>query len=572
MYIKSPYPDPPPLPEVNAHHIFFRRPDQETWPDFTLHINALTKQRVTYREFIKRVEDLATALATPTSEGGAALAGNDEVIGVMMENSSDYIALIHSCITLTVPLALISSYSTPFELKHALNLSKATSLVVDAKFLPIVLPAAQEAGIDPSKVYVGVGHAKGRRSIDDLVSSVRAQGSPFVGVKPAKKDTLAYLVFSSGTSGLPKAVMISHGNLIYSVSQAIVIATVSATVYTPPPPVNPEGLPVVLAFLPIHHTYGLHAYCFRAFLAQSTFVIMNKWDADLALSCIPEHKVSSISLIPSIVHQLVHHPRIAEVDLSSLNSLGSGAAYLPPELGAKLSKLLPQDCQFYEGYGMSEATIAGMGQPQPGALGKLKRIPGSVGVLLPGMEGRIVREDGYEADYDEPGELWLRGRNVALGYYNNEKANRETFVKGWLRTGDKFTVDKEGNFWFADRAKDTLKVSGAQVSPVEIEDCILAHPDSLIIDVSVAGVSGGRTSDEKVPRAWIVLSGKGKALGARAVIKALSKWTEKSLSKYKHLRGGFEIVAEIPKSPTGKVLRRILQEKYEASISVSAKL
>jgi acyl-CoA synthetase (AMP-forming)/AMP-acid ligase II len=161
------------------------------------------------------------------------------------------------------------------------------------------------------------------------------------------------------------------------------------------------------------------------------------------------------------------------------------------------------------------------------------------------MEARIVREDGSEADFNEVGELWLKSPNVSPGYWDNETANRETFVDGWLKTGDRFSVNEEGHFFFADRAKDTLKVSGAQVSPVEIENVLLSHPDKLIIDVSVAGVSGGRTSDEKVPRAWIVLSAAGKKKGAAAVVKALEEWQQENLSKYKWTRGGIEVVKEV---------------------------
>ncbi|KAH6912657.1 amp dependent CoA ligase [Coprinopsis sp. MPI-PUGE-AT-0042] len=568
MYLRSPYPDPPPFPEVNAHNIFFNRPDQAKWPNFTFHIDAKTGKRVMYRDFNSNVKDLAAALGTAASQGGLDLHGdNGDIVGVMMENSSEYISLIHACIAMTTPLAFISSYSTPFELKHALTLSKATSLFVDAKFLPMVIPVAREVGISPSKIYVGRGQVSGRKNIQDLIRNVRSKSLTFPGARPAKKDTLAYLVFSSGTSGLPKAVMISHGNLIYSLGQAVVVATVTQQVYTSPPPVNPEGIPVILAFLPLHHTYGLHSYSFRSLLEPATYIIMSKWNIDLALKSIPKYKVSAIPLIPSVVHQLVHHPKISEVDFSSVNAMGSGAAYLPPELAEKISKLAPKEANFGEGYGMSECTIAAIIQPYPGTLGgKLQRLPGSTGVLLPGMEARIVRDDGSEANFDEAGELWLRSANVAKGYWNNEKANKETFVDGWLRTGDKFKVDKDGNFWFADRAKDTLKVSGAQVSPVEIENCLLAHPEKLIVDATVAGVSGGRTSDEKVPRAWVVLSAEGKKLGAKATVQELQKWTEDNLSKYKHLRGGFEIVKEIPKSPTGKVLRRVLQDRYEKSI------
>ncbi|KAF8887030.1 hypothetical protein CPB84DRAFT_1684829 [Gymnopilus junonius] len=611
MYVKSPYPDPPALPDVNAHYFLFKRPDQAAWPNFTVHIDpveslATVNGSLTFHDFKRNIEDLGTALGASVADGGLGLQAwqvnvlpenvrkdGKEIVGIMSENSSEYITLVHACLRIAVPFALISSYSTPFELKHALKLTKATRLFVDEKFLPTILPVAKELGLSSDRIYLlkevgGKGGKKAktkkggkeRKSFRSLLEGVRKRNTPIVDIRPAKKDTLAYLVFSSGTSGLPKAVMISHGNIIYSLTQSIVVQQVLLKVFTPPTPNNPEGIPIILAFLPLHHTYGLHAYCFRPCLAPGALVIMPRWDIHVALEAIPRYRVSGLPLIPSIVHQLVHHPDIEKVDFSSLTFLNSGAAYLPPELSAKMSKLLPTTTNLTEGYGMSEATIAAISQPLTGMLdGKLKRIRGCTGVLLPGMEARILKtEDAVpspspdvnsevDCDVNEPGELWLRADNVALGYWNNPKANKETFINGWLKTGDRFRLDEEGNFWFADRAKDTLKVSGAQVSPVEIEDCLLAHPLKLITDATVAGVSGGRTSDEKVPRVWIVLStlGKDKAAGwgAEKTVKELDRWHKENLSKYKWLRGGFEIVDQIPKSPTGKVLRRVLQDRYE---------
>jgi len=226
-----------------------------------------------------------------------------------------------------------------------------------------------------------------------------------------------------------------------------------------------------------------------------------------------------------------------------------------------------------EGYGLSEFTVAVSMRPLPGILdGRAKDKPGSVGILFPGIEARIVRPDGTLAGPNEPGEVLLRGALMALGYKGNEKATRETFVDGWVHTGDQMRVDEDGVLFFEDRTKDTLKVSGVQVSPIEIENTLLAHPDKLITDVSVAGVSGGRTSDERIPRAWVVLSPAGAALGDKEVVAQLDVWVEKQLSRYKWLRGGIGIVEAIPKSPTGKVLRRMLVEAYEKDVKVKAKL
>jgi len=210
-------------------------------------------------------------------------------------------------------------------------------------------------------------------------------------------------------------------------------------------------------------------------------------------------------------------------------------------------------------------TIAASIKPVPGMLGgRAKNVTGSVGMLLPGVEARVVREDGRLAGLNEPGELHIRAGCVALGYWKNPKATGETFKDGWLRTGDRIRIDADGVLYFEDRAKDTLKISGMQVSPMEIEEALLRQPDNLIIDVTVAGVSGGRTADERVPRAWVVLSPNGEALGASAVATRLDAWVREALSRYKWLRGGICVVKQIPKSPTGKVLRRVLVEAYEA--------
>ncbi|KAK7050947.1 hypothetical protein VNI00_005059 [Paramarasmius palmivorus] len=565
MYLKSPYPDPPPAVDLNAHYAFFHRPEQAQWPDFTYQIDAATDKRQTFKQFVARVKAGATALGTPVADGGLGLMGSEEMVGIMSENSIEYSAVVHSLLAVATPFALISAYSTRLELIHAFRLAKVTRLFVQPKYLQSALSVAKEVKIPAKNIYIMGGNVKGHRSFGSMIERVQKANVPLLAPHPVTKDTLAYLVFSSGTSGLPKAVMINHGNIIYSLYQTGVVGQTTLEVYTPPTPNTPEGIPVALAFLPMHHSYGLHAFCFRSLLAPSTLVILSKWNVDLALKVIPKYHISNLSLVPSAIHQLVNSPKLKQTDLSSVNAMFSGAAYLPPELASKLVSATRKGTSMTEGYGLSECTIAAMTQPWPGIFGgKAKRIPGSSGVLLPGMEARIVRDDGTDADVNEVGELWLRGANISPGYYNNEKATQESFVDGWLRTGDKFKVDEEGYFYFADRAKDTLKVSGMQVSPVEIENVLLAQPDKLIIDVTVAGVQGhGRTSDEKVPRAWVVLSEEGKKRGAAAVIKALDEWHQENLSKFKWLRGGIEVVKEIPKSPTGKVLRRVLVERYE---------
>ncbi|PCH40151.1 amp dependent CoA ligase [Wolfiporia cocos MD-104 SS10] len=566
--IQSPFPPLPSIEYQNVHTYMFGETGRaET--DYTLHIDGITGRKVSRNEFVARVRDGATALSAPTSAGGLDIgASSGEIIGVFSHNALDYATLVHSLLVLTTPFALLSAYATPFELAHSLRTSQATYLFVQPELLPTALLAAREVRMPLEHIYVLGGEAEGRGSFGQAIDEVRRRGTQRAPVRPAEKDTLAYLVFSSGTTGLPKAVMISHGNICVSLAQNDIVR---ASDQRPPLGIVPVGL----AFLPMYHTYGLHMFCFRGFAAPATFVILPRWDLDLVLKIVPKYRIHILYLIPSALHQMVQYAkRIQKSDFASVMAVVCGAAYLPPKLEERFKRLVKDSLDVTGGYGMSEVTVSASRIPSHTLLGgRIPPAPGCVGILLSGMEARIVREDGTDAATGEQGELWLRGENVALGYWRNEKATRETYVEGgWLRTGDQMRADALGRLFFVDRAKDTLKVSGLQVSPTEIEELLMAHPEKLLVDACVAGVSGGRTSDEKVPCAWVVLSEEGQRKGAQAVVQELDAWTKGNLSKYKWLRGGIEVVDEIPKSPTGKVLRRTLQDRYEERAKARAKL
>ncbi|KAG1732676.1 uncharacterized protein EDB91DRAFT_1084706 [Suillus paluster] len=559
MYYKSLYPDLPKVPESNAHHLLFNRPDQKEWPDYTLFINVATGQQRSFREFIERVRDGATALGADVAHGGLGLRPeNGELVGILSENCPDYVALMHSLLVITVPFALFPSSMTQYEFKHANSLAQATRIFAS----PSLLPLALSSGLPADRIHILEGDNEGYTSYDQLVASARNDKISRLPVRHATKDTLAYLIYSSGTN----AVMTSHGNII-----SVALATMRMVWNTP------TGLRVTFNILPVYHTLGLCTTTFINFLEPATIVMLPKWNIDLFFDSISNSST-------------IHASKPA--DMSSVQTLASGAAYLPPQLADQVSARFPGQERFTEGYGLSEFTMTAAMKPVPGLLnGRAKNKPGSIGILYPGVEARIVRPDGSLAGLNEPGEILVRGATVALGYKGNDKATRETFIDGWLRTGDQMRIDEDGVLFFEDRTKanctihpplilcctyhslqDTLKISGMQVSPVEIENTLLEQPDKLIIDASVAGVSGGRTSDERIPRAWIVLSPAGAALGEKEVVARLNGWVKERLSRYKWLRGGIGIVEMIPKSPTGKVLRRVLMEEYEREVKAKAKL
>jgi len=201
-------------------------------------------------------------------------------------------------------------------------------------------------------------------------------------------------------------------------------------------------------------------------------------------------------------------------------------------------------------------------------------------VLVKNINGR----DSLIANpLDQVGELWIRGPNIALGYWRNERVTKETFglaLEGlessdWLRTGDRFRYDRDGYFYFVDRIKDIFKVGGVQVAPTEIEETILTHCKSFMDDICVAAVpfpSSGSDIDSVAPRAWIVLSGQGLKQGPEKSAEEIHRVVQEHLSRPKWLRGGIEFIDEIPKNPTGKVLRRELQDRYARAHTIPARL
>ncbi|KAJ8092488.1 hypothetical protein PM082_023741 [Marasmius tenuissimus] len=605
MHFSSPYAKPPTIDSnepLNAFNVMFNRPNQAEWKDFTLYVDGVTGEEVKWSEYRNRLEVATTALGAPVSQGGLGLGVEGvsdvrddgtvitpvkEMVGIMSENCIDYPVLVNSLLAATTPYALISTHSTRFELLHALKLTHLTRLFVQAKHLPLVVSAAQQVGIPKEKIYV-IGspeaNVDGHQTLSGLMENVQRRKIPSLGVRLARVNSLAYLIFSSGTSGLPKAVMITHGSLSASLLQAVTIGISN----TNPPPVIPnrEGNSIGLAFLPMHHVYGLSVYAQRTFLKPVKLIVMPRWNVDDALRLIKKYEITHLALVPAALHQLVHYPNVSKDHFKSVMSASCGAAYTPSELVKKFQQYLPVKVELLVGYGMSEGTCNAAVQPARGTISAtgspILKTPGEgfIGVLNPGMEGRVLREDGSDADVGEPGEFYLKGGNIVPGYWENPEANRETFVqfedgRRWLNTGDRVWVDENGAIFFADRKKDTLKVSGSQVSPVEIENVLLAHPDRLITDTSVAGVTPvGNRKDlgEKVPRAWVVLSEEGKRRGEESVIAELDRWSKESLSRYKWLRGGIEIVQEIPKNPTGKTMRRVLVDEYEKKLKTKSKL
>ncbi|CCL98279.1 uncharacterized protein FIBRA_00273 [Fibroporia radiculosa] len=540
MIFKPLFPEVLPLADQNVHDFLFNKPARTPDVDYPIHIDALTGVRRTRSEFIDRVRDGATALVAPLSSGGFEI-GPNEHVGILSYNCLDYLALMHSLLVVTIPFALLSAYSTtPYEIAHAAKSAKVTRIFVEPSLLQVALQAAQEAGIPEERIHILNGIVKGRKSYAEAIDEVERCGVPRTPVKPADRNTFAYAVFSSGTTGAPKVVMLTHGNVCFSLVQGEMIAKEE-------PPL-PKAM-VILAPLPMSHTYGLGLIAFRGFRSPTSLIIFPKWDLELVLEVVPKFRVNGLYLRPSQLHELVHCKNLKKEHFVSVMVIGCGSAYLPPKLALTVQQAIRPGLPVVQGFGMSEIASIALRMLPPSAFGG--RVPpdfNAVGLLVAGLEARIILADGSEGGVNEPGELWLRGANISPGYFGDEAATREAFAEGgWFKTGDHFRIDQHGRFYFVDRAKEIFKVADFQVSPTELEDVLRAQPDGLITDVAVAGVpvcSNGVDANEHIPRAWIVLSEKGKQRGGDAVMKLLDEWVRQKLTQYKWVTGGYEVVAQ----------------------------
>ncbi|OJA12472.1 hypothetical protein AZE42_12000, partial [Rhizopogon vesiculosus] len=239
-------------------------------------------------------------------------------------------------------------------------------------------------------------------------------------------------------------IMASHGNIAYANVATTEYGKEIGKIQAPPVWNTPEGIQVDFLVVPLYHSLGFHIASFN-FIKPTTIVILPKWNIDVFFDSIPKYHITTLMLVPSLIHQIVHHPRSQTADLSSVKTIGSAAAHLPPQLSEQLLARFPHLERVGGGYGLSEFTMPVTMRPLPGMLnGRAKDKPGSVGILFPGVEARIIRPDGSLAGPNEAGELLVRGAATVLGYKGNEKATRETFVDGWVRTGDRMRIDEEG--------------------------------------------------------------------------------------------------------------------------------
>jgi len=348
---------------------------------------------------------------------------------------------------------------------------------------------------------------------------------------PVSASDVALLPTSSGTTGLPKSVVLTHRNLVASLCQTRLADQVTED-------------DVVIAALPLFHIYGLQLTLNLPLLAGVTVVILPRFELEAFLRAVQDHGVTRAAVVPPIVLGLLTAGVVGDYDLSTLRLITSAAAPLGADLAHACARRL--GCRVRQAYGMTEVSGGTHVAPDAGP-----DRPGSVGPALPGVECRIV-DPGTGADLrpGEPGELLVRTAGAMRGYLGDPGATAATIdPDGWVHTGDVVTADEDGWFYVTDRVKELIKYKGYQVAPAELEAILLTHP-------AVADAAVVRRPDElagEIPKAFVVLR-------APASAQELMAWVAGRVASYKRVRQ-VEFTDSIPRSPAGKILRRLLTER-----------
>ncbi|PJF09499.1 AMP-binding protein [Pseudorhodobacter sp. MZDSW-24AT] len=510
--ITSPLADVP-LREVSITDCLFDGLSAE--PDRVVLIDGPTGRSLTGADLMAQIRRLAGGLVAQGFGAG-------QVVALMAPNMPEYAVVFHAVAYAGGTITTLNPTYTAPEIRHQLTDAGATLLVTVAAFLPEARAAVEGTAV---RRIVVIDGAEGHPVLADLM------GAPLAAQVPVDLARhVVVLPYSSGTTGLPKGVMLSHRNLVVNVDQARAVIRVVPGERT-------------VAFLPFFHIYGMNVLMNMHLVAGAGLVTMPRFDLAAFLGHVQQHKVRMVMAVPPVVLAMAKHPLVADYDLSSLEVLVSAAAPLGAELSEACSARLT--ALTMQGYGMTELS------PISHFSNEAHAKPGAVGVTVPNTLCKVIHpETGAALPVGEEGELCIKGPQVMLGYLNNPEATARTIdAEGWLHTGDIAAFDAEGQLYIRDRLKELIKVKGFQVAPAEVEAVLLSC--SAVLDAAVIGVPDADAGE--VPVAFVVPQGAARPEEILAHARG-------HLASYKQpVR--IEFIDAIPKSASGKILRRVLRSR-----------
>jgi acyl-CoA synthetase (AMP-forming)/AMP-acid ligase II len=481
-------------------------------------IDGPTGRTLTFRGWAEAVRRTAASLARRGFRKG-------DVFAIYSPNLPEYAVAFHAVALLGGVNTTISPLYTPLELRQQLIDSGARFIVSVAPCVEKVKEAVD--GTDVKEIFV-FGQADGATPFHTLGAT---QDEPPSVTLDCREDLVA-LPYSSGTTGLPKGVMLTHYNLVANLLQTAAVIDLSEQ-------------DTVLGVLPFFHIYGMTVIMNLGLYAGSTIVTMPRFELEQCLEAMQKYRVTFANVVPPIVLAFAKSPLVEKYDLRSLRRVYSGAAPLTDNVARAASARL--GCTVGQGYGLTETSPVTHGMRDADG----REDCSSVGPPVPNTEAKVIDlTTGADLPANEKGEVCVRGPQIMKGYLNRPDATRAMIdADGWLHTGDIGYVDEAGRFYVVDRLKELIKYKGLQIAPAELEAVLLGHPS--ISDAAVVPIADEHAGE--VPKGFVVLRG-------MVTPDEIMCYVAERVAPYKKLRA-LEIIDQIPKSPAGKILRRVLIER-----------
>lgn len=531
--------------------------------------NVATKERLSFEDVKRKAEILSTILVRKYGFQPG------QTVSLFSGNSVWYPVAVWATIRAGGRVNGASPGYNVAETEHALRTASTKVLLALPESLKVAREAAGKVGITDSNILLLDGKAEGFDGIQKLIAD--AENDLSFEIVPTwsipkgttNKAVCGYLNFSSGTTGLPKAVMLSHHNIIaqcYQLRQLQVLSKVH-----PPSSDHPHGLPEyrILAVMPLFHITGLVRFVSYPILMSGVSAMLPSFTLPTMLDAIISYKIEELILVPPILIRLVQDPTV-DPYLAGLRSTvkrwSSGSAPIAPEVIKALQRKFP-GTGFRQGYGATESTACISAHPPSHFDYKYAHTGGK---LVANTVAKVLKLADAAAEPDvnnagdeillgpgEIGEICARGPQIAMGYLGNEAATRESFDKdGYLHTGDVGYIDEEGLIVISDRIKEMIKVRGQQVAPAELEDLLLGH--EAVEDCAVIGIKDDYSGE--IPKGFVVLKYRGQTghTEGHTTGHTLLEYVKARVAGYKRIRE-IEFVPEVPKSATGKLLRRVLK-------------
>lgn len=523
--IRSPHPDVI-IPDMPLVPFVLERVAE--FPDHPAIICGVTGKTYSYAQLADAVRRVAAGLHAHGIRKG-------DVVGIVSPNMPDFPVVFYAVASIGAICSTVNPIATAEEIGAQFADSEALMIFTIPELHEKCSAAARLAST--VREIVVFGEADGATPYRELFA--HGDTPPIVAIDPAN-DVVA-LPYSSGTSGIPKGVMLTHRNIVANLQQMQAITEV----------IDSDSR--VLGVLPFFHIYGMVVVMGGALRQGACIVSLPRFDLEQVLKVLQEHKIRMANVVPPIILAMAKHPLVANFDLSQLKYLFSGAAPLGAELASACQERLGLTVR--QGYGLTETSPVTHFHPMAGE----KVVLDSVGPSAPNTECRLVDPDtGLDCAPGERGELWMRGPQVMKGYFNKPEATAACMTDdGWFKTGDVAVVDEQGWYKIVDRVKELIKYKGLQVAPAELEALLLGHPS--VADAAVIPVPDPDAGE--IPKAFVVL---------RAPLTAaeIMSFIAERVSSYKKVRQ-VEFVDAIPKSPSGKILRRVLVEQERRRVLAS---